>query len=63
MLDLPMETYTVVYKSGTKVRIRAKNLRVTKFTNGAIEVKWDEMRPKPFLLGVDDIAAIYQGKV
>lgn len=58
-----MNDYTILYKSGNKVHLKAEGLEVTKYRSGDIEVKWDKMEPKPFLLGVNDIEAIFAGKV
>lgn len=58
-----MKIYTIIYKSGQKVQFRAENLVVKRYANGRLEVSWDKISPRPFLMGVDDIAAIWQGKV
>lgn len=58
-----MKTVTILYKSGAKVQVTCKSMTVTRYSNGTLHVKWDEMKPVPLLLGVDDIAAIYEGKV
>lgn len=57
-----MRTYTILYKSGTKIQIRASNLQVIRYANGALEIKWDKIDPKPFYLGVDNIEAIFEGR-
>ena len=55
--------YTIIYKSGTKVHVRAKSMTVKKYRDGHMEVEWDSMSPKSLLLGVDEIAAVFEGKV
>jgi hypothetical protein len=57
------KTFTIVYKSGAKVQVRAKSMTVKRYTTGRIEIEWGEMHPRPMLLGVDEIAAIFEGKV
>jgi hypothetical protein len=58
-----MKRYTIIYKSGAKVRVRADNLEVIRFGNGRIKISWDKIRPRAFLVGVDDIAAVWPGRV
>lgn len=54
---------TIIYKSGAKVRAHVEDLKVTRYADGRLDVSWKDFQPRPLLLGVDEIAAIYVGKV
>lgn len=56
-----MQTVTIIYKSGAKVKIKCKEMTIRKRGGTLTEVKWIEADPRPMLVGVDDIAAIYEG--
>lgn len=56
-----MTTVTIIYKSGAKVHLQVESMGVTRF--GTAEVTWKDAKPKPLLMGVDEIAAIFEGKV
>lgn len=58
-----MTTVTIIYKSGAKVHLQVESMGVTRFGTGATEVTWKDAKPKPLLMGVDEIAAIFEGKV
>ena len=54
-------TYTIVYKSGAKVVVRATKL-VVYYRGGEItKLEWKDMTPDPLWLGVADIAAVFEG--
>lgn len=58
------KTVTIVYKSGVKVHLRCKSFTVTRYASGNRGFDWDGMvGVKPLLLGADDIAAVFEGKV
>lgn len=51
---------TVVYRSGAVVRFRCAAISVTESRSGGItRIEWDDARPRPLRLGVDDVAAVY----
>lgn len=56
-------TVTILYKSGNKVHVKVDSLSIKRFMNGSKEVSWEKMRPNPLLIGVDDIEAVFEGKV
>jgi hypothetical protein len=55
-------TVTIGYKSGAKVRVRAKSFKVTRLHGGGKEAEWENVWPRPLLFGIDDVAAIYEGR-
>ena len=58
-----MSTFTIIYKSGAKVQVTAEKLKLTRYANGRKELEWESLKPHALLVGVDDIAAIWEGKV
>lgn len=56
-------TLTVLYKSGNKIRIKVENMTVTRTASGDLSVAWEGLEPHPLLFGVDDVEAIWEGKV
>lgn len=48
------------YKSGYSVTIRCKSFKSTRRTDGSLEVQWHDARPKPLLIGVDEIESVFQ---
>lgn len=58
-----LRKYTILYKNGTKVRIRADRITFSQYTSGRTELKWENMNPKPILIDVDSIASIFEGDV
>ena len=53
---------TIIYKSGAKVHLKVDSFRITKSGGELHSAEWDKADPRPLLLGVDEIAAIYEGK-
>jgi hypothetical protein len=58
-----MKTYTVIYNSGTKVTFRASGFEFALYLSGRAEVKWTKIEPECIHFGLDDVAAIWEGKV
>jgi len=50
----------IIYKSGYVQEVTAKSMTVKRYPGGSKDIEWDSMDPKPLLLGVDEIAAIYE---
>jgi len=58
-----MKTVTVIYKSGAKVRIKCESFKLTyNPADGLRSATWVKAKPEPLFIGLDDIAAIYEGK-
>jgi hypothetical protein len=57
-----MTTVTIIYKSGAKVHLEVKELSITKGVNGLKEITWEEADPRPLFIGIDEVAAIYEGE-
>jgi hypothetical protein len=56
-------TYTVrvVYKGGATVDIDCKNFKIERNGLGNItQVTWEDAHPHPIVIGVDEIAAVFQ---
>lgn len=55
---------TIIYKSGAKVRLRCKAFSVSRSTldGETTTIKWDDARPRPLLLGLGEIAAVWSRK-
>jgi hypothetical protein len=56
-----MKLYTIIYKSGAKVRFRAKGLVVTHRNSEITEITWDDTNGH-LVFGVNEIAAIWPGR-
>jgi len=55
---------TIVYKSGVTVQMKTDDFHVKKTDGEITEIRWTGTpKPRPLYIGVDDIAAIYEGKV
>jgi hypothetical protein len=54
---------TIVYKSGAKVVVTCKNFTVRKRGGEIVEVQWEKPDPRPLHIGVDEIAAVWDGDV
>jgi hypothetical protein len=54
--------YTILYRSGAKVTVKAEGLKVQKRGSEVLSVTWDKISPRPYVLGVDDIVAIFEGR-
>lgn len=52
--------FTVIYKSGAKVHIKARRIS-WKREHGGTTFEWDDMRPQVLMFGADEIAAIWAG--
>ena len=57
-----MSVVTVIYKSGVKIQIECQSFEVRKIGGELQRVIWDSPKPKPLFFGIDDVAAIYEGK-
>jgi hypothetical protein len=57
-----MATVTIIYKSGAKVRVKVDKLTVRKNGSDLKAVDWTSAKPNPLLLGLGEIAAIFEGK-
>ena len=57
-----MSIVTVIYKSGVKIQIECQSFEVEKRGGELWRVIWDSPEPKPLFFGIDDVAAIYEGK-
>lgn len=58
--------HTIIYKSGVYVHVECENLTATRSnqTGELLSIKWDgAMKPRPLFIGINDIAAIYVGRV
>lgn len=51
---------TIIYKSGAVVHARAREFNLTKNAH-TTEMNWVRMSPRPLMIGVDEIAAVYEG--
>lgn len=59
-----MKTVTIIYKSGAKVQLSVQKFTVKRDSEGLRTVEWEISRgAKPLYIGVDEIAAVYEGKV
>lgn len=65
-----MTTITIIYKSGAKVHLRVEEFSIRSTPTGGIEYTWNVGEKKlgmaykrPILIGADDIAAVFEGKV
>ena len=59
-------TVTIIYKSGAKVHFKCKNFTCRKQGSTLLEANWDGIRkndPRPLLFGVEEVAAVWDGKV
>ena len=53
---------TVLYKSGAKVTIKCESFTCFRRGGELTKIEWDSPQPKPLFIGVDNIAAVYEGK-
>ncbi len=51
-----MKTHTILYKSGAKIVVTKRGGTIT-------EIEWSGEKNKPLHFGVDDIAAVFVGKL
>lgn len=54
---------TVIYKSGAKAQFRAREFSFSQDARGRRKATWEGCYPTPMLLGMDEVAAIYEGHV
>jgi hypothetical protein len=62
MSDKPSPV-TIIYKSGAKVTFDCTNFIARKRNGELVEVEWKNPSVRPLHIGVDDIAAIWDGRV
>jgi hypothetical protein len=61
-MDKPKYRFVIRYRSGIEVPVAADALTVKWDTSAgqAIEVSWDNMRPRPLAMGIANIESVWQ---
>ena len=57
-----METVTIIYRSGTKVRVRVEGLTVTTQGGEVTKMEWKQMDPRPLALNCNEVESVWMGK-
>lgn len=52
----------IIYKSGAEQVIRCDNFKVTMRGGQISKLTWENAKPRPLFIGVDDVAAVYDLK-
>ena len=56
----PQYKVTIKYKSGNEIVVWCDDITVKRIQlNGALEISWETMKPRPLLLGVDEIESVW----
>ena len=56
-------TIQIIYRSGSSVTLTCDRFAVTRTgTNGQLKVEYTNPRPRPLLIGVDDIESVWELK-
>lgn len=56
-----MSTVRIIYKSGAVQDVECENFTVLfSPAKGLTRIEWENARPRPLFLGIDDIAAVYE---
>lgn len=50
----------IIYKSGATIDVRCTSFTVRRAGGLIASVEWEDAKPKPMYLGVDDVAAVWQ---
>lgn len=49
----------VIYKSGADQIIKCDSFKVTMLGGAISKLTWENAKPRPLFIGVDDVAAVY----
>lgn len=58
----PKHRFVIRYQSGAEVPIRADGLTVTSISGAPTRIEWDNMWPRPMVLGIHNVESIWQVK-
>lgn len=50
----------IIYKSGVVQDVKCDDFKVSLGNGGLSRVTWDNAKPRPLYIGVDEIAAVYE---
>lgn len=55
-----MAKILIIYKSGAQLEVKCDSITVTHQGPTITAIRWENMKPSPLHLGVDDIAAVFE---